>query len=115
MQIHVHARGLSPTHELLVHVHRRLAFELARFAPRVRAVRVLLCDENGPRGGTDKRCRVDIALVRRGRVFVEHLSGDVLAAVDHAARRGARAVERIVKRRIERCRGDPARDARFPS
>lgn len=116
MQIQLRTHGLTPTQELLVHVHRRLAFALARFHPRVRTVRVLLADENGPRGGTDKRCRIDIVLAHRGRILVEHISSDVLAAVDSAAQRSARAVDRIVKRRIGRRRPRGFEDgAAFPA
>jgi hypothetical protein len=98
MNISLRIHGLTPTPELIVHVHRRVAFALARFAPRVRAVRIVIVDENGPRGGTDKRVRIDIALVRRGRIHVRDLSGDLLTAVDRAAQRGSRALARLLER-----------------
>jgi putative sigma-54 modulation protein len=104
MNILFRVRGLAPSPELLVHVHRRLVFALARFAPRIRAVRVLLADENGPRGGTDKRVRVDILLARRGRILVEDLSDDLFTAADRAAQRGSRALARALDRKRMRSR-----------
>ena len=104
MNILFRVRGLAPSPELLVHVHRRIVFALARFAPRIRAVRVLLSDENGPRGGADKRVRVDIVLARRGRILVEDLSDDLFTAAARAAERGARALTRAVDRKRRRSR-----------
>lgn len=104
MNVLLRTHGVSPDPELFARVQRRLGYALSRFAPRVRFVRVLLADENGPRGGNDKRVRIDVELHRRGRVVVEDLASDLVAAVDLAARRAARAVERSIKRPLWRRR-----------
>lgn len=109
MNVLVRTHGLAPDPELFARVQRRLGYALSRFAPRVRFVRVLLADENGPRGGNDKRVRIVVELGRRGRlgrvIVVEDLASDILAAADMATRRAARAVERCIKRPLSRRRG----------
>jgi len=111
MYILLRTKGLRPTQHLLEHVHRRLAFALARFGTRISAVRVLLADENGPRGGVDKRCRVVVDLPHRGRVRIEESGADTVPVVDIAADRAARTVQRLLNRlhdqRRRRARGLP--------
>lgn len=104
MHIVLRTKGLRPTHELLIHAQRRLSFALSRFSARIRHVRVLLSDENGPRGGVDKACRLEIALAHRGRLRIEDLGSDANAVIDRACERAARAVARTLARRITRRR-----------
>ena len=40
---------------------RRVNFVLRRLHWLVTTVRVRFADENGPRGGVDKRCRIEVA------------------------------------------------------
>ncbi len=76
----------------------KLAFELARFAPRVRAVRVLLCDENGPRGGTDKRCVIRVSVPGAPPLLTEQYESDLYVAIDRASDRAGRTLARWLGR-----------------
>lgn len=73
------------------HLVRRLRFALGRFAPRVATARVWLEDVNGPRGGVDKRCAIELngAL---GYHRAEARDDDFHAAIDRAARAAARSL-----------------------
>lgn len=88
------------------HVRRRLIFAVGRFGDRVRSAMVRLADINGPKGGTDKQCRIELAMRPSGRVFVESTEPDWQTAVDLAADRVGRVVSRLVAR---------SRDLRFDS
>lgn len=98
----------NPSTELSAHVRalieRRVRFALARFAARVRRVRVRVADLNGARGGIDKRCLLDARLSPRGSVVVEATDRDVESAVSRAADRAARRVGDEFRRRRERAR-----------
>lgn len=83
------------------HVRRRLQFAIGRFAPRLSRVTVRVDDVNGPRGGVDKICRITVALPTATAVVVEDADRDLYAAVDRAAERLGRAVERRLSRRRE--------------
>ncbi len=78
-------------------VARRLRFALSRFQYQIEEVTVRLSDENGPKGGTDKVCRV-VAKVSSRRLFVKDADPDLHAAVSHAAERLERAVSRELER-----------------
>ncbi len=76
----------------------RLGFALARFAPRIHEVLVRLQDENGPKGGVDKACRVSVNLGREGMVRAEDVDPVLEAAVCRATERAGRAVARALER-----------------
>ena len=80
------------------YVERRLQFSLGRFSRKVDRATVRIDDVNGPRGGEDKVCRIEVRLRPRGDVFVEECGSAVLAAVAGAAERMGRAVSRTVAR-----------------
>lgn len=84
MRIDLKFRGLTPTDELRAHVSRRLDFALDRFEEDLRRVSVLVIDVNGPRGGVDKRCRIELVSSRCGTLVVHRDSGDVLSAISEA-------------------------------
>jgi len=88
---------------LFDHAHRRMSMCLDRFARRIKRVSVVLRDENGPKGGPDKRCQVRVELNNHRSVIVEQSDADVYAAIDRAADRVKRTVRRrIVKQRDKR-------------
>ncbi|MBY0497248.1 MAG: HPF/RaiA family ribosome-associated protein [Cyanobacteria bacterium] len=82
----------------------RVAAALGRFTSRVRSLRVHVTDVNGPKGGEDKRCVVEVHLRQPARTTViEDVDSCAEAAVSRAAERAGRAVARII---------DAARDRR---
>jgi putative sigma-54 modulation protein len=94
MQIAIQCRGFPLTEALDSHVQKRLGFTFGRSAGHVRRVNVRLSDLNGPRGGIDKRCLVEVKLDRHPPVVVEDIQSDLYMAVDRAASRAGRAVTR---------------------
>lgn len=112
MLIQIRTHGLRVSRAFFDHVEARVTAALAHAGAHVRAVRVHLGDENGPRGGVDKRCRVEIALVRRGTLYVDEIGADARRTVDHALERSARALDRLIQRRVDerRRRSGPFRD-----
>ena len=89
------------------YVERRLQFSLGRVSQRVERAVVHLEDVNGPRGGEDKVCRIEVRLRPTGDVLVEESGSEVLAAVAGAAERVGRAVSRAVERRRDMDRARP--------
>ncbi|MHC4393908.1 MAG: HPF/RaiA family ribosome-associated protein [Planctomycetota bacterium] len=99
MLILVSERGLEQEAEgVRSYVERRLLFALGRFASRVQRVRVACSDVNGPKGGSDKRCRVSVTIPSAPPIVVSDVATDLHVAVDRAADRVSRAVARRLNR-----------------
>lgn len=98
MAISVRGSGMHVSRKIRRLVDRRVAFELSRFGPRVRAVSVSLEDLNGPRGGMDKRCSMQADLNPGGTVRVEKRDSELRAAIGRTAARLAHAVARALER-----------------
>lgn len=98
MQIEIQARGFSLTEGLRTQTERRVRFALGSSSSRVRRVVVRLADENGPRGGLDKRCTIRASVPGAPAVIVEQREADLYVAIDRAADRAGRAVSRRLER-----------------
>lgn len=98
MKIEIKSTGFSTTEALREHVGRRLGNALARRADGIQRVVVRMSDENGPRGGIDKRCRIEVVLRGHSPQVAEAVAGDLYAAIDAASRRLGRAVDRSFER-----------------
>lgn len=77
---------------------RRLRFALTRFEPQVARVLLVLRDVNGPRGGIDKACRLDVHLRDGNPLSISDADANALAAVSRVADRAGRAVGRRLQR-----------------
>jgi len=104
MRIDIHGRGFSLTAPLLDHTQRRLRFALSRSGDRIKRVEVRLVDTNGPRGGADKFCRMQVYLQHAPPVLIEDTGADLYAVIDRVAERAGRNVAKHVDRLRENAR-----------
>lgn len=87
----------------VTHIERRLQFALSRFSGRIQRVQVILEDQNGPRGGLDKSCRIVVRLNEGGDVVAEVADVNWEIAVDRATTRvGHTVARRLARRRANR-------------
>jgi hypothetical protein len=82
-------------------LRRRADFALGRFGDRVRRVRVRLRDLNGPRGGLDQACGLDVLLTSGELVTVEAVRESMESAATAALDRMARRLRDQFNRRRE--------------
>ena len=81
MQIDIQFRGLDTSPAMREHAERRTQFTLGRHSARIARVSISLADINGPKGGADKSCTVQISLqqvidrglARAGRTMVRRM------------------------------------------
>jgi len=84
--------------ELRELAERRVRFVLRRMSWLVPRTRVLLSDANGPRGGVDKCCRVELKTDRAGTIVITSVARDWRSALDSALARAARVLVRLWRR-----------------
>jgi ribosome-associated translation inhibitor RaiA len=77
---------------------RRVRFVLRRLGWLVPRAEVQMSDVNGPRGGIDKRCQVELRTDGAGSVVVASVASDWRTALDNALDRAARFLMRLWRR-----------------
>ncbi len=105
MRIHVIARNVTVGPFEMELIERCVEFALGRFASQVKKVEVCLDDLNGPRGGIDQRCRIDVWISPCIRKTVMGKGISVEAAVRQASSRITCIVRKdLARRRTRRIR-----------
>ncbi len=84
---------------------RRLRFVMRRMAWLVPRARVQLSDVNGPRGGIDKRCQVELKTDQGGTVVITAMAHDWHGALEAALARSSRVLVRMWLRGRQASRG----------
>lgn len=100
MQLDIQTNGFSLTEGIRNYATQRMQFALDRNDGHVMHVRVSLADINGPRGGIDKRCQINLALAGQNTIVIEDTEADLYIAIDRASDR----CERTLARRLDRMR-----------
>ncbi|MGD8572706.1 MAG: HPF/RaiA family ribosome-associated protein [Gammaproteobacteria bacterium] len=99
MRIDIQALNFSLTDAMRVHIERRLSYALSTRHKHIVRIWVRLCDINGPRGGNDMRCQIQVILPGQPAVIVEDTESNLYVAIDRAIDRANRTVSRRLSRR----------------
>lgn len=76
----------------------RVRFALRRLTTFVPHAKVQFTDINGPRGGLDKRCQVELRTDGAGTVVIASLAHDWRTALDRSLSRATRVLIRSLQR-----------------
>jgi hypothetical protein len=76
----------------------RVRFALRRLTTFVPHAKVQFSDINGPRGGMDKRCQVELKTDNAGTVVISSLARDWRTALDRSLSRATRVLTRSLQR-----------------
>ncbi len=106
MQIDIKAREFPLTDALRAHAERRLHFALSCCGDHIQRVVMQLSDVNGPRGGADKCCHLQVVLAGLPDVVVEDTQTNLYVAINRAADRAARTLVRKIDRRHTQLKQD---------
>lgn len=98
MQIDIQFRGLDTSPAMREHAERRTQFTLGRHSARIARVSISLADINGPKGGADKSCTVQISLQQAEPVVVVEQGLDLQQVIDRGLARAGRTVVRRMER-----------------
>ncbi|MEY3200637.1 MAG: hypothetical protein RIR70_187 [Pseudomonadota bacterium] len=100
MELDIRAKGFELTAAIEQHIRRRLQFALDWARHGIGRVTVRLSDENGPRGGLDKRCAIVVSLPAQSELVIEDTRDDIYRAIDHAVERlGRNLAKRLARSR----------------
>lgn len=99
MRLVLQSKGIRVAPEVEDFLQRRMRFAMGRFGTRVRRVRVVLEDINGPRGGCDQRCLIEAKLWPKRTVVTDATDSSIDAAIGRAVDRLSRRVRDVLDRR----------------
>jgi hypothetical protein len=105
MNLDVRPQGIEIDEEVREHLKRRLEFVLGRFSRRVERIQVFLVEQNGPRGGIDKLCRILVRVRGLQHVVVEDRDANLVPLIDRTANRMGQVVRRELGRSLSRRQG----------
>ena len=100
MQLDIQTKGFSLTESLRNYTAKHMKFALHRNNKHILRACVRLADINGPRGGVDKRCQIELKLAGQNSIVIEDTEADLYVAIDRACER----CMRTLTRRLERSR-----------
>lgn len=99
MKLVIRTRHVTLEPELRAVITRRLHFALTRHERAIEQVDVTLGDVNGPKGGVDKVCRIRLRGPGLPPLVIEEAATELRTAVDSAAARLGRTLQRALTRR----------------
>jgi putative sigma-54 modulation protein len=101
MQLDIQARGFSLTAGILNYTEQKMQFALQRGDNYITHTRIRLADINGPRGGVDKKCQIELKLAGEKNIVIEDTQSDLYYAIDRATERCMRTLNRRQQRARE--------------
>lgn len=105
MEISIQTTGLhlsrSEMELFREHVRQRVEESFSRIKRRITHVAVHLEDDNGPRGGADKRCLVKVSLGGPTAALAQGRDRNLFAVVNRVSACAARVTLKRLKRRVE--------------
>ena len=101
MRIDIHTGSFPLTESLRKHIEHRVRSSLNWAQQGLRNVTLRLDDLNGPKGGADKSCRIEIPIAGGTPVVIHEVQSDLYAAIDRAVNRAGHAVSRKLARKRE--------------
>jgi ribosome-associated translation inhibitor RaiA len=99
VSVHLRVLGVELDPDERSRLRRKAALKLRKSAAAIGRVSVRVADANGPRGGVDQVCRINVVLIGLPPVVVEERDSSLEAAIDAALMAAERAVRRSVQRR----------------
>ncbi len=111
MQVHVYGQGVQLTDRRRRGIAERAERMLHAIDTQIQRLQIVVRNENGPKGGIDKRCRIEASVPRLGTINVSEQAERTTFAVRQALRRLCRAInDRLGRKRTLR-RGRHVSDA----
>ena len=104
MQVDIQARNFTLTNAIRSYVQRRLSFALNSRDMHIQRIMVRLSDINGPKGGEDKCCHIQVVLPKMADVVIKDIGSDLYAAIDKAVDRASINVNRRLSKQRDKKR-----------
>ncbi len=99
MNIEIQAVNFTISQAINQYIQRRVKFGLKKRQDAIRRIIVRLTDINGPKGGKDKCCHIQIVMPKIEDVIIEDTEVNIYQAVDKAVERASRNVNKYLAKK----------------
>lgn len=99
MQTVIHSNDFTLTDALTHFINQQVGTSMSVCAAQVERLVIRLKDVNGPKGGDDKECSVEVKLVSHAPIVVSKRSSDAYASIRKALGRASRTTIRKLNKR----------------
>lgn len=104
MNIDIQTSGISASAGLRRFVRRRIDFAFSTRSDQIGRILVRLADVNGPRGGDDKSCLVQVRIPGQPDVIIENIESNLYVAIHRAIDRAGWTAARKLERQRRKAR-----------
>ncbi len=98
MLIKIHTQGFTLSNAINVYVDEKIRLALGLYRGKIQRADVYLTDVNGPKGGKDMQCKINIKADGQPAVFAEYTAENLYDSISGCSQR----IKRAVKRRFAR-------------
>ena len=95
------AKGIDASQSLREYIMDSVDSALSWTQDSIHFITVRITDLNGPKGGRDKRCQINVKLPGLPNVVVSEVSASVDSAIDRAVQRASHVLGRVLERARE--------------
>jgi ribosomal subunit interface protein len=96
--IDIQARNFTLTDAIDSHIREKLEHMVHNNGDKIQKIIVHLSDDNGPKGGIDKRCHIHVDMKKLPTVVIEDSEENLYTAIDNAYHRAERAVRKSIEK-----------------
>ena len=104
MNIDIQTSGVTASAGLRRFVRRRVDFAFSTRSDQIGRIMVRLSDVNGPRGGDDKSCLVQVRMPGQPDVVIENIESNLYVAIHRAIDRAGWTAARKLERQRRKAR-----------
>jgi len=101
MRVDIHTGSFPLTESMRKHIEHRVRSSFSWAQQGLRNVSLRLEDLNGPKGGADKSCRIEIPIAGTTPVVIHEVQTNLQVAIDRAVNRAGHALSRKLARKRE--------------
>lgn len=99
MKVEIQSQDFSITESLDYFIHKQIETSMKACSNQIERITVRLKDLNGPKGGRDKACSVEVQIANFPAVIVSKRSSDAYSSIRKAVGRASRVTLRRLKKR----------------
>ncbi len=99
MNIEIQGINLSIDETVNQFIQRKVMFGLNKYEDAIRRIIIRLTDINGPKGGKDKCCHIQIVIPKVNDLIIEDTEVDIYKAINRAVERADRIVNKCLAKK----------------